>query len=210
MYPALVLTVCDFFLCLYPNFDEETAMTFFEARHTAVVSTLNEKLIIFHDLSALVCTGFEIRNMLYQYTNGKVNANAQKLLELWSELNLTIYNQNLKYKITWTHPRSKHGHMIDFIITCKRIVSDVCNICFIHCTKKWDTDQVQGRFKLRVRKRYCMPGMKVSKCVFVNELKRKDICENLTKRLNRLDFDGTSGIFWDQVYFTGVDVLGLQ
>ena len=88
-------------------------------------------IIILGDFNALVRRFFEIRNVL-GYSIGKINANSQKLLELSSELKITIYNtrywQKLKYKVTWTHPRLKHGHKIDFIITYRCDISGVCNV----------------------------------------------------------------------------------
>lgn len=66
------------------------------------------------------------------YGIGKVNSNGLKLLEICSELNFAIcnavFNQKHKHKATWTYLKSKHGHIIDFIITHKCDLSDVCNV----------------------------------------------------------------------------------
>ena len=52
---------------------------------------------------------------------GKCNSNGELLLALCSEFELIVTNTMLKQKderkTTWVHPRSRHWHMIDFIIT---------------------------------------------------------------------------------------------
>ncbi|KAK2185338.1 hypothetical protein NP493_239g00007 [Ridgeia piscesae] len=52
---------------------------------------------------------------------GKCNPNAELLLALCSEFELIVTNimfkQKDEHKTTWMHPRSRHWHMIDFIIT---------------------------------------------------------------------------------------------
>ena len=39
----------------------------------------------------------------------------------------TMFKQKDAHKTTWTHPRSRHGHMIDFIITRCRDKMDICS-----------------------------------------------------------------------------------
>ena len=52
---------------------------------------------------------------------GKCNSNGKLLLALCSEFELTVTNTMFKQKderkTAWMHPRSKHWHMIEFIIT---------------------------------------------------------------------------------------------
>ena len=67
---------------------------------------------------------------LGKYGIGKCNSNGELLLALCTEFDLivtnTMFKQKDAHKTTWTHPRSRHGHMIDFIITRCR---DKMNIC---------------------------------------------------------------------------------
>ena len=60
---------------------------------------------------------------------GKCNSNGELLLALCSEFELIVTNTMFKQKdecrTTWMHPRSKHWHMIDFIITRCRDKVDI-------------------------------------------------------------------------------------
>ena len=57
-------------------------------------------------------------------------------------------------------------------------------------------------------KRIVYPEWKSQKHHDVNKLKEKDVCENLTERLDCLEFDGYIGNFG--VYFSVVDVYGFK
>ena len=67
---------------------------------------------------------------LVKYDIVKCHSNGELLLALCTEFDLlvtnTMFKQKDAHKTTWTHPRSRHGHMIDFIITRCR---DKMNIC---------------------------------------------------------------------------------
>ena len=84
--------------------------------------------------------------------------NCLELLELCSDFDLvisdTFFSGEGKYKVTWIHPRSKHGHLIDFIITQKGDHGNVCNMHVLR-SAECDTDHklVPGKFELRIRKR---------------------------------------------------------
>ena len=68
---------------------------------------------------------------LGKYGIGKCNSNGELLLALCTEFDLIVTNTMFKpkdaHKTTWTHPRSRHGHMIDFIITRCRDKMDICS-----------------------------------------------------------------------------------
>ena len=68
---------------------------------------------------------------LGKYGIVKCNSNGELLLALCTEFDLivtnTMFKQKDAHKTTWTHPRSRHGHMIDFIITRCRDKMDICS-----------------------------------------------------------------------------------
>ena len=195
---------------------DEVTMSFYEALRTTIASIPKyEKLIILGDLNARVGRQHDIWNALGQYGIGNVNRNGRFLLELCSEFNLaignTFFRQKLKHKVTWIHPRSKHGHMIDFIITRKDDIGDACNIRVLRSAEcNTDHKLVRGKFKLRIRKRIRMTGVKVPKRIDVAKLEHPEICKTVTDKLGDLSFDGTWENFRDQVYSSGEEILGLK
>lgn len=94
-----------------------------------------------------------------------MNTSGLRLIELCSELDLiicnTFFREKIKHKDTWFHPRFKHGHMIDYIITRKRDSSDVCP-GHVMCSTECGTE---------------IQVVKAPKRIDVTKLKRADICE---------------------------------
>ena len=102
----------------------ETSMSFYEALRNAISSIpKDDKLMLLGDLMFGSERTMQPGNAIGRYGIGKINYNALLLLDLCSEFNLAICNTffrvKLKHKVIWTHPRSNHGHMIDYIITRK-------------------------------------------------------------------------------------------
>lgn len=142
----------------------------------------------------------------------KINSRGLRLLELCSELNLAITNtcrQKEKYNVTWIHPRSKHNHLIDFIITRKRDIGDACNVKVL-CSADCDIDHklVRGKFKLRIRKKIRMNGVKVPKQLNISRLAEKDVCNQLCLRLSSVNLQKSWEAFKEQMYSVGAEVLG--
>ena len=195
---------------------EDTLTSFYGALLTAITSIpKEEKLILLGDFNARVGREHETWDALGHYGVGNMNSNGLRLLELCSECNLavsnTFFRQKLKHKVTWTHPRSKHGHMIDFIITRKNDLNDVCSVRVLR-SAECDTDHklVRGKFKLRIRKKNRMSGVKVPKRINVGKLKQPVICETVREKLDSLDFDGSWENFKENVYEVGVEILGFK
>ena len=195
---------------------EEITRTFYEAlRETITSIPKDDKLILLGDFNARVGTDWETWDSLGRYGIGKINSNGLKLLELCSELNLvicnTFFHQKKIHKTTWTHPRSKQGHLLDYIITRKRDLADVCNVRVLR-SAECDTDHkmVRGKFKCRIRKKIRFEGVKIPKSINVSKLKDPVIRETVSAKLDSLVFDGTWKNFKDQVYSTGLEELGLK
>ncbi|KAJ4918209.1 hypothetical protein JOQ06_023050 [Pogonophryne albipinna] len=90
----------------------------------------NDKIFLLGDFNARVGQNSSIwSGVLGRHGVGQVNANGLRLLTLCSEHNLTITNtifqQKAKYKTSWMHPRSKHWHLIDYVIVRRSDIRDV-------------------------------------------------------------------------------------
>lgn len=90
----------------------------------------SDKVLLLGDFNARVGQNYRIwSGVLGRHGIGRENENGMRLLTLCSEHSLTITNtifqQKAKYKTSWMHPRSKHWHMIDFIMVRSNDVKDV-------------------------------------------------------------------------------------
>ena len=77
---------------------------------------------------------------------GKCNSNGELLLALCSEFELivtnTMFKQKDERKTTWMHPRSRHWHMIDFIITKCRDKMDIHSTRVMRGANCWTDHQM--------------------------------------------------------------------
>ena len=90
-----------------------------------------DKLLIMGDFNARVGREHDLcKGVIGRHGIGNCNDNERMLLELCSEHNLTITNtlfqQKARYKTTWRHPRSKHWHMLDYILHTRVMPSADC------------------------------------------------------------------------------------
>ena len=77
------------------------------------------------DFNARVGTDYmSWENIIGRHGVGSMNSNGQMLLSLCSEFDLsitnTLFQQANHLKTTWKHPRSKHYHLIDYIVVRRR------------------------------------------------------------------------------------------
>lgn len=110
---------------------EEIKESFYnQLRRTLRDTPQTDKLILMGDFNARVGRDYEKwPTVLGRHGIGKCNANGELLLALCSEFELvltnTVFKQREEHKTTWMHPRSKHWHLIDYIITRQRDRMDV-------------------------------------------------------------------------------------
>ena len=95
---------------------------------TAVPKT--EKLIILGDFNARVCVDNQSwENVLGKNGIGRCNSNGLLLLQLCAEHKLlvtnTVFRLLARNRTSWMHPRSKHWHLIDYVIVRQRDRQDV-------------------------------------------------------------------------------------
>nr|KAG5693154.1 hypothetical protein BaRGS_035352 [Batillaria attramentaria] len=110
---------------------DDSKEQFYTQLDQAIRSTLqSDKLVILGDFNARVGKDHNSwEGVLGRHGVGKVNDNGLLLLSKCAEHNLCITNTFFrmadKFKTTWMHPRSKHWHLIDFIIVRQRDIRDV-------------------------------------------------------------------------------------
>jgi len=103
--------------------------------YAALRSTLQhvphtDKLLLLGDFNARAGANHQVwQTVIGRHGVGKSNNNGLCLLEVCSEFSPCITNtmfqlQN-KYKTSWMHPRSKHWHLIDFVIVRRSDLHDV-------------------------------------------------------------------------------------
>ena len=106
-----------------------------------------DKLILMGDFNARVRRDYEKwPRVIGRYGVGNCNANGELPLALCSEFELlltnTVFKQREEHKTTWMHPRSKHWHLIDYIITRQRDRMDVHNTRAMRGANCWTDHQL--------------------------------------------------------------------
>ena len=114
--------------------EDEQKDLFYEQLHTVLSETKKEdKIILLGDFNARVSTDAAVWDgVIGRNGVGKMNSNGLRLLTLCSEFRLTITNtifrMKNRYKTSWMHPRSKHWHLLDYVIVRQ------CDIKFVKKT----------------------------------------------------------------------------
>ena len=102
---------------------EENKETFYsQLKGTLRIIPITDKLLLIGDFNARIAReNDKWSSALGKYGIEKCNSNGELLLAVCTEFDLivtnTMFKQKDAYKTTWMHPRYRHGHMIDFIIT---------------------------------------------------------------------------------------------
>ena len=142
----------------------------------------NEKLVLLGDFNARVGKDYEIWDgVIGRHGVGRTNDNGLRLLTLCAEHNLiitnTLFQQKEKYKTSWMHPRSKHWHLLDYVIVRKVYQNDVQITRAMRGAECWtDHRLIRSTLRLHIRPPVRRRGTTVKK-LNVNKLKDPN-CRN--------------------------------
>lgn len=216
-----VMLICAYAPTLTSTADEKDR--FYDALDAAIRSVSNkEALYILGDFNARVGADHEAwPTSLGRHGVGKMNENGQRLLELCSFHKLAITNtffeNKVQHKVSWRHPRSKHWHQLDLILTRKQDLNSVRNTRSYH-SAECDTDHALVRAKVNLTPRklhYSKPKSRprINASRASDPTKAQKLLDTLRSSLDKGREEATdANSKWKQVrcalYQSGLEVLG--
>ena len=146
---------------------------------------------------------------------GKCNSNGLLLLRKCAEHELlitnTVFRLPTRRKTSWTHPRSKHWHLIDYVIVQRKNRQDVRVTKTVWCIL------LDSKLNLRIQPVRRPQGKKVPKKLDVSKLKQdskrqafvNDLCSHLDAlEHNSEDVNESWTVFRDTFHSSAMDSLG--
>ena len=136
-------------------------------RQTHPATPRTDKLILLGDFNARVGTDHQTwEGVIGTEQIGKCNNNSLLLLKKCAEQELlitsTVFRLPTRNKMSWIHPRSKHWHLIDYVIVRRKDTQDVRVteiMCGAHC---WTNHRlVVSKLNLRIQPARRPQGKKV-------------------------------------------------
>ena len=106
--------------------EEQAKDAFYNCLHETLQSIpTGDKIILMGDMNARVGSRHHLwEGVLGHHGVGSCNDNGLRLLSLCTEYSLSITNTMFQlrdmHKTTWMHPRSRHWHLLDYIIVRQR------------------------------------------------------------------------------------------
>ena len=181
-----------------------------------------ESVFILGDFNARVGTDHNTwPSCLGKFGIGRMNENGQRLLELCCHHNLcisnTFFNTKPQHRVSWRHPRSKHWHQLDLILT-RRSSLPCIRLTRSYHSADCDTDHslVCSKIKLKAKqtprtKRNGRPRINTSNTR--DPRKVEEFTTTLEERLSGLQSTNAAEK-WEQVrdaiYNSATTVFGLQ
>ena len=171
----------------------EEAKTKFYEELTKAISEVpsSDKLFILGDFNARVGQDYLAwPGVLGNQGIGKCNTNGLLLLETCAAHELlvtnTVFQLPTRQKTTWMHPRSKHWHLIDYVITRQRDRQDV-RVTKAMCGADCWTDHrlIVTKLKLRICPRRRPQGTQIHKKLDVGRLTDPSVRELLSSGMTK-------------------------
>ena len=197
---------------------DETKEKFYEELE-ALISTVpqSDKLILLGDFNARVGRDHQAwKGVIGHHGVGKCNSNGLLLLRTCATYGLAITNTMFRLptrnKTSWMHPRSKHWHLIDYIIVRAKDKQDV-QVTKAMCGADCWTDHrlIISKTKLLIQPTRRPQGQKVAKRLNVNKLKLPSVQEELSTTLSQ-QLSEVKGSDWDSlkttIHSVALQVLG--
>ena len=164
-----------------------------------------EQLYILGDFNARVGRDYDTWSVpLGHFGVGKMNENGQRLLEFCSERDLVITNTVFGVKecqrVSWCHPRSKHWHQLDLVITRKKHMNTVKVTRSFH-SADCDTDHslVASRVEIthkRIHRRRPEARPKVNAMVAKEPERKKTFAREFSRRMQECATGDTVDELW--------------
>ena len=197
---------------------------FYQDLDTAISKTpKKDKLIILGDFNARVGTDHHTwQNIIGKNGVGKCNSNGLLLLRTCASHDLlitnTVFRQANRFKTTWMHPRSKHWHLIDYIIVRQADRQDVKVTRVIPLAECWtDHRLVISKLTFTIKAKRRPQGKKLPKRINVSKLNvpanADQLASKMTDKLTTLEFGRTNpddewSSFRDTVHSIAYETLG--
>ena len=184
---------------------DEVKERFYEDLKAAISATpRTDKLIILGDFNARVGSDqLSWEGVLGKHGIGKCNSNGLLLLETCAANDLVITNSLFRLptrnKTSWMHPRSKHWHLLDYVIVRRRDIQDV-RVTKTMCGAECWTDHrlLISKMNLRITPRRRPQGVKNPKRLNVSKLKselvQQELAEELERNLQSHDLDSDTDV----------------
>ena len=170
---------------------EEVKYQFYEQLDAVIAAVPNsEKLIVLGDFNARVGTDHHTwSGVIGQQGTGKCNSNGLPLLQTCTAHEVVIINTLFclptRNKTTWMHPRSKHWHLIDYVITRKKDASDVGVTKSMYGAECWTEHRLLvSNLTLRIQPHRRHQGKTLIKRLNVTHLSDKSVSEDLKRELD--------------------------
>ena len=204
---------------------DDTKEKFYEDLHTLISAVpQSDKLIVLGDFNARVGTDHQSwEGIIGRHGIGNCNSNGQLLLNTCATHDLAITNTMFRLptrnKTSWMHPRSRHWHLIDYVITRQRDRQDV-RITKAMCGAECWTDHrlITSKFKLRIQPMRRPQGQKTAKRLNASKLKSTKTVTNFSSDIedklsgaattDQTSVDEQWAAFRDTVYSTALEHFG--